>query len=83
MNTQVATTLGKAAPARRAQLAGSVRQFVTNDAFCNTLQNWDVNNVDPRRQREPTNLLFITQQLAAFNSVPGLAQQVRAWLAAP
>ena len=55
-----------------ARLLGNARQYITNDGLLNLLQNFDVNN-------HKKNMKF-KNQLLAFSNVPGLKQQVDAWM---
>jgi hypothetical protein len=80
MNNQIRATFLGLRPAERARLLGSVRTFVTNDAFVNAVSNLDINDSDHKNARKPNNIFFVAAQLQAFNEVPGLADQVRAWL---
>ncbi len=61
-----------ASGAGRAQLIGSASRYITDNNFVNLLQNIDINT--PKK--------YNYQLFSAFNAVPGLAAQVRAWLAA-
>jgi hypothetical protein len=80
MNNQVRATFLGLRPAERARLLGSVRTFVTNDAFVNAVSGLNINDADHKNARKPDNIFFVSAQLQAFNEVPGLAEQVRAWL---
>jgi hypothetical protein len=80
MNNQFRSAFLRLHPTHRARLLGSVRTFVTNDAFVNAVSGMNVNDSDHRNARKPDNLFFISMQLQAFNEVPGLADQVREWL---
>lgn len=77
MNRQVSAKFNSISAAERAQLIGSVHNFVSNNAFGNLLQNLDINDT---KGRGPRSLHFLCNQLAAFNSIPGLAAQVTPWL---
>jgi hypothetical protein len=63
------TMLGASASAR-AQLIGSASRYITDNNFCNLLQNIDINN--PKK--------FNYSIFAAFTAVPGLAAQVTNWV---
>jgi hypothetical protein len=78
MNRQVAAKFESISSAERAQLIGSVHNFVSDSGFGNLVQNIDINDT---KGRGPRSLHFVCSQLAAFNGVPGLATQVSAWLA--
>jgi hypothetical protein len=58
--------------AARAQLIGAASRYITDNNFVNLLQNIDINN--PKK--------FNYGLFRAFDAVPGLAAQVRSWLAA-
>ena len=60
-------------PGEQARLLGNVRNYVTNDGFVNLLQTYDINN----KQKDAS----LHRQFQAFAGVPGLAEQVRRWLA--
>jgi hypothetical protein len=77
MNRQVAAKFQSISSAERALLIGSVHHFVSDSGFGNILQNMDVNDT---KGRGPRSLHFICSQLAAYNTIPGLAAQVTAWL---
>ena len=83
MNTLVLQTLSAASAARRAQLVGNVTSFVSNTDFTNLISGFDVNDVRPENGKRASNLHFVCRMLAAFNGVPGLEPQVRAWLRQP
>jgi hypothetical protein len=61
--------LGASAPTRAAMI-GSASKFITDTNLTNLLQNIDINN--PKK--------FNYSLFAAFNSVPGLRQQVDNWI---
>jgi hypothetical protein len=77
MNRQVAAKFESISPAERALLIGSVHHFVSESGFGNILQNLDINDT---KGRGPRSLHFVCSQLAAYNTFPGLAAQVTAWL---
>ena len=77
MNRQVAAKFESISSAERAQLIGSVHHFVSDSGFGNLVQNIDINNT---KKSGPGSLQFICSQLAAYNTVPGLAAQVTPWL---
>jgi hypothetical protein len=83
MNASVLQTFLSASSARRAQLAGNVRTFVNNDGFANLFSALDVNDTNPKNKTRASNIYFIANMAAAYNSVPGLADQVRSWLSQP
>jgi hypothetical protein len=56
----------------RAQMIGNARLYITNLQFINLLANIDINN--PRT--------FNYSQLAAFDTLPGISEQVAKWIAA-
>jgi hypothetical protein len=80
MNNQFRSTFLGLRPAERARLLGSVRTFVTNDAFANAVSGLNINDTDHTNSQKRDNIFFVSAQLQAFNEVPGLAEQVRAWL---
>jgi hypothetical protein len=80
MNAQVVNKFVASPSYVRAQLIGSSRNFIKDDNFNNLLQNIDINNVDIKNGNKPTSIHFIGRQLAAFNGIPGLADQVASWL---
>jgi hypothetical protein len=54
------------------RLLGSIRQYVKDDGFVNIMQNYDYNN------KKGDSMLMA--QLAAYTNVPGLRNQIGAWL---
>ena len=80
MNNQFRSTFLGLRPAERARLLGSVRTFVTNDAFANAVSGLNINDTDHTNSQKRDNIFFVSAQLQAFNEVPGIAEQVRAWL---
>ena len=80
MNNQVLSTFLRIRSVERARLIGSVRTFVTNDGFVNAVSGLNINDIDYKNDRKPGNIFFVAAQLQAFNEVPGLADQVNAWL---
>lgn len=60
-------------PGEQARLLGSVRTYVTNDAFVNLLQTYDMN----AKQKD----VVLHRQFQAFSGIPGLQEQVQRWLA--
>ena len=71
MNTTIYSAFTRLSSAQRAQLIGRARDHITNDAFINLLNNIDINS--PKKNQ------FLG--FAAFVSIPGLREQVDAWLA--
>lgn len=55
-----------------ARLIGNARQYITNDNLLNLLMGFDFNN-------HKKNMKF-KNQLLAFSNVPGLKEQVDAWM---
>jgi hypothetical protein len=80
MNNHFRSTFLGLRPAERARLLGSVRAFVTNDAFVNAVSGLNINDSDHTNSQKRDNIFFVAAQLQAFNEVPGLAEQVRTWL---
>ena len=72
MDSTVRSAMLNCDAATRARRIGSAHQFITDNNFCNLLQNIDINA--PKK--------FNYGLFAAFTSVPGLAAQVSAWLRA-
>jgi hypothetical protein len=80
MNNQFRSTFLGLRPAERARLLGSVRTFVTNDAFVNAVSGLNINDTDHTNSQKRDNIFFVSAQLQAFNEVPGLTEQVKMWL---
>ncbi len=57
-------------PAVRARKIASVRTYVTNDAFCNLVQNIDINA--PKK--------FNYNIFLAFDPIPELREQITSWV---
>ena len=72
MDSTVRNAMLSASAPRRAQLIASASRHITDNNFVNLLQNIDINA--PKK--------FNYAMFAAFTSVPGLREQVTAWLAA-
>jgi len=72
MPERIALFLATKSSSECARLLGNVRQYITNDNLLNILQNFDVNN-------HKKNMKF-KNQLLMFSNVPGLKQQVDAWM---
>jgi hypothetical protein len=58
--------------AEQVRLLGSIRQYVKDDGFVNIMQNYDYNN--------KRGDVMIMAQLAAYTNVPGLREEIGAWL---
>ena len=80
MNNEVLYVLRDLSPPQRAVLIGRLRNFVQEDAFINLMSLLDVNDDLLKNKSRPTNLYNVCYLLSAFNSIPGLPTQVRAWL---
>lgn len=80
MNNQVTTKFVNMSSGQRAQMIASARQYINNDQFLNLLQNVDINDVNIKNKTKPTNIYWISAQLAAFNGIPQLCAQVDTWL---
>jgi hypothetical protein len=82
MQSLVQSKFTSITPAKRGELVSSVHRYVSNNQFGNIIQNIDINNVDKDRNNisRPGNLYNVCKQLTAFDSVPGLLPEVRAWL---
>jgi hypothetical protein len=72
MVSYIISTLRKLSVGEQVRLLGSVKNYVKNDNLANLLQNYDINNT--------TNDKILISQLQAFAGVPGLREQVNAWL---
>lgn len=59
-------------PASRAHFIGKVRQYIQNDNLVNLLQNFDINNMKAN--------VRLSSQFVAFEGIPGLHEQVTAWM---
>jgi hypothetical protein len=71
MESLVRNAMVGASGSMRAQLIGSASRYITDNNFVNLLQNIDINN--PKKYNYGI--------FRAFDAVPGLAAQVRSWLA--
>ena len=80
MNNQVTAKFVNMSSGQRAQMIASARQYINNDQFLNLLQNIDINDVNIKNKTKPTNIYWISAQLAAFNGIPQLCAQVDSWL---
>jgi hypothetical protein len=80
MNNEVLYVMRDLSPPMRAALIGRLRKYVQDDTFINLFSLFDVNDDLLRNKSRPTNLYNICHLLQAFNGVPGLPAQVRAWL---
>lgn len=74
VDSLVLTAFTRASPVERARLIGTARNFITNDAFINLLNNIDVNDSKGSQIRS------VCVQMRAFIGVPGLQEQVETWL---
>jgi hypothetical protein len=63
--------------AEQAQLATSVRNYVSNDGFVNLFASFDASS---KNKQSPSNIHFICNQLRMYNGIPGLKEQVQEWL---
>jgi len=70
MDHTIRNAMTSGSSSSRAQRIGSSSQYITDTNFLNLLQNIDINN--PKK--------FNYGLFAAFNSVPGLKDQVQKWL---
>lgn len=70
MDNTIRNTMLKCSAPDRARLIGSSHRFITDNNFNNLLQNIDINA--PKK--------FNYGMFAAFNGVPGLAEQVQNWI---
>jgi len=59
-------------PASRASFIGKARQYIQNDNLVNLLQNFDINNMNAN--------VRLSSQFVAFEGIPGLHEQVTAWM---
>ena len=81
MQGLVQSTFSSITPAQRGELISSVHRYVSNNQFGNIIQNIDINTCNDRNSsRQPGSLHNVCKQLTAFDSVPGLLAEVRAWL---
>jgi hypothetical protein len=64
--------LSRETPASRAHFIGKASQFIKNDNLVNLLQNFDINNMNAN--------IRLSSQFVAFEGIPGLSQQVTAWM---
>ena len=72
MSLRIVETLRSSGPAEAARLIGSARSFITNDGLINALNLYDLN--------DKKNDAMLIRTLYAYNSVPGLKEQVAKWL---
>jgi hypothetical protein len=72
MPERIAVFLATKPSSECARLLGNARQYITNDNLLNLLQNFDVNN-------HKKNMKY-KNQLLMFSNVPGLKQQLDAWM---
>jgi len=72
MPQRIISFLLRETPASRAHFIGKASQFIKNDNLVNLLQNFDVNNMNANIRLAP--------QLMSFEGIPGLHQQVTAWM---
>jgi len=72
MVSYIISTLRKLPVGEQVRLLGSVRTYVKDDNLINLLQNYDLNS------KKNDNIL--ASQLQAFSGVPGLKEQVAAWI---
>jgi hypothetical protein len=61
-------------PPERARLLGTVRTYVTNDAFVNLVTTIDIND------KKGAQITKVCLQLAAFNRLAELWDEVELWL---
>ena len=64
----------------RAQMVGSIRNFVKNDQFVNMVSGLNVNDIDPKNKTKPDNIYFVCSQMTAFASIPNFKEEVKMWL---
>jgi translation elongation factor EF-Ts len=72
MDIVVTRTLLHKSPAERARILGNIQKYVHNNNFINIVANLDVN--------DPKQIARVCQQLAAFNSLVPLWDEVELWL---
>jgi len=72
MSLRIVETLRSSGPAEAARLIESMRSFITNDGLINTMNLYDLN--------DKKNDAMLIRTLYAYNSVPGLKEQVAKWL---
>lgn len=72
MVSYIISTLRKLPVGEQVRLLGSVRSYIKDDNLINLLQNYDFNS--------KKNDAILASQLQAFSGVPGLKEQVSAWL---
>ena len=72
MPHRIMSFLQRETPNSRAHFIGKASQFIKNDQLVNLLQNVDINNMN-------ANVRLGTQFLS-FEGIPGLSQQVTAWM---
>ena len=72
MVSYIISTLRSKSVGEQVRLIGSVRTYIQNDNLINLLQNYDYNS--------KKNDAALASQLSSFSGVPGLKEQVAAWL---
>jgi hypothetical protein len=72
MVSYIISTLRSKSVGEQVRLIGSVRTYIQNDNLINLLQNYDYNS--------KKNDVALASQLSSFSGVPGLKDQVTAWL---
>lgn len=70
--SDIISTLRRMPVCEQARLINNVREYINNDNFVNTIQNYDINN----KQNDK----FITLQLNAFMNIPGIRNDISTWL---
>lgn len=73
MTLNIISVLRSKSGGEAARLIGNSRTFIKNDNLNNLLQNYDLN--------DKKNDKMLHAQIQSFEGVPGLKDEVKAWLA--
>ena len=72
MSTRIIPTLRSKPPAEQARLIGNMRNYITDFNLINLMNSYDINSNRSDK--------MLQGQLYSFDTVPGLNEQIKAWL---
>ena len=67
-------------PAKREELKATIGKYVKLSEYVERVKSIDVKDIGQLNRRKPTNLFYVCNRLAAFDSFPGLGEQIGMWL---
>lgn len=72
MPTHIISTLRSKPQGEQARLIGNMRNYITDFNLINLMNSYDINSNRSDK--------MLQGQLMSFNTIPGLKEQIKAWL---